>query len=437
MVNSEPSYAFRPWAEQRAVQLQRLRKQVLYALKNSPYYRQRFGTIRVPDDPSDLPAFLATIPPTTRNELQQHNDQLTACAPDAVRDIICTSGTTGKPIALPLTENDLDRLSVTEFYTCEAAGIQPGDTVLLCVTLDALFMAGMAYYLGLKRRRCRILRQGAGNPAAQLERIRRFNVSAIVTVPSFLLALTQEAKRQGLTSETFPLRKAILVGDTLRNRDLTPNPTARRIRELYPVELYGNYGNSEMSGSFCECSAGRGNHIHPDLVYSEILREDGSPVADGEEGFLAVTPLQLEGAPLLRYLTGDVTFQISDPCACGRLSPRIGPILARRDQMLKIRGTKIYPAAVRDVISSFPFIKRCVLIADDCDFSGEKLSVLAELDDPAERDAELSALNEHLADTFRVRIEVAAGDPAEITALISPPGYRKKRWFADRRKGCA
>ncbi len=431
MFRHDPRLEYRPLSEQDRIRAQELRKQLAYVLDRSRFYRARLGVKRPPATDADALALLRDSPPTTRRDLEEHNDEF-HCAPlDDQREVVCTSGTSGRPIALTLTAGDIEKLEVTERMAFEAAELGPGDTVLMCVTLNAMFMAGLAYYRGLQRAGCRVLRQGAASPAAQVRLMRRFAVTGVMTVPSFLLALLREMRRAGIGPDEVPLRKAVLVGDAIRTRELEPNQTARAIRELWDIELYGSYGNTEMCGSMCECSAFRGNHIHPDLVFAEILREDGQPAAPGEEGALVVTTLRSEGTPLIRYRTGDIAFIVEDPCPCGRFSRRIGPILAREDQMLKIRGTKVYPAAVRDLVGGAAFVRQCALVADTDEHGSDRLSVLVAVDPGAE--GRLKELVERLQDALRVRPEVTIAPPAQIEELMSPPHYRKKRWFIDRR----
>ncbi|NCD33491.1 MAG: phenylacetate--CoA ligase family protein [Spartobacteria bacterium] len=422
---------FQPRPMQNRRQAALLHAQLTYTLDHSPFYRQRIGKVALPTDFHELKHVMTSLPVTTRSDLEQHNDCFVCCPPNAVRDIVCTSGTTGTPIALPMTARDLEKLAVTEWYTLDAAGVTKGETILLCVTMDALFMAGMAYYLGAQRRGCSVLRQGAGSPAVQVDRIRRFGVTTIFTVPSFLLAILKEAEKRGLDTTQFPLRKAILVGDPVRTPAMEPNAVARQIHALREIELYGNYGNTEMGGSFSECHAAAGNHIHPDLVYAEILRDDGTLADNGEEGELVITPLQTEGSPLIRYRTGDVAFVTNKPCACGRLSSRLSPILARKNQMIKMKGTKLYPQAVRDVINTIEDIHQAVLVAEMDEHMGEKLTVLIAANNTSE------TLRHHiqniLADAFRVRPYIEMHSEETIMAMMSPPGYRKKRWFIDRR----
>ncbi len=421
-----------PRAEQDELQARLLQRQLTYVLERSPHYRRRWPDLKPPATPAAALALLRDLPPTTRADLAADDGGFQCCPPGDVRDVVCTSGTTGRPIAIPLAAADLDLLARTEADAFCTAGVTAADTALLCVTLNALFMAGLAYYLGLQRIGCRVLRQGPGSPDWQLGLVRRFGVTMVMTTPSFLLALLRAARAAGLTPREVPLRRAVLVGETLRTRDLQPNAMARAILGLWDLEIYGSYGNTEMCGSMVECAAGSGHHVHPELVLPEILREDGTPAAPGEPGALVVTPLQPRGAPLLRYRTGDISFLIEDPCACGRTSRRVGPILAREDQMLKIRGTKVYPAAARDLALAHDFVIDALLVARTDAHGSDALEVLVAVAPGAT--ARAAGLADRLTDALRVRPEVRVVPEAELAALAAPAHYRKKRWFVDQRQ---
>jgi len=418
---------FRPRAEQQAFTRARLLEQARYTVERSPFYRRRLAGRPPPAAPADLARWLRDIALTTRADLERENDAFRACPPAELREIVATSGTSGAPINLYLTRGDLEKLAICEAYAFRAAGFAPGDTVQLAVTMDTLFMAGLAYYLGLQRIGCAVLRQGPANPARQLEIMRRNRVTGIVTVPSFLLALAREWAREGRPRAELELRRAVLVGENLRTAQLEPNAVARRIREIWDIELYGSYGNSEMTGSMSECAHGCGTHIHPDMVYVEILDEHGAPCPPGEPGALVVTPLNAEGTPLLRYRTGDIAFVVDAPCRCGRHSPRLGPVLAREGQMLKIKGTKVYPAAISEALSGIPEIESFVIIAESDEHHGDRVRIVAATTlDP-------DPLAERLAATLRFRPRIECDTRENIQRLAHPPGYRKKLVFIDRR----
>lgn len=401
-------------------------------MQGSRFYREHLAGVRnPPEEAGEVWAWLSTLPLTTRRHLELRGDEFRCCPAGAVREIVCTSGTTGGPIRIWLTEGDLDRLAETEARTFHAAGLAAGDVVQLCVTMDSLFMAGLAYYLGLRRAGCAVIRQGPANPARQMEILIANGVTAIVTVPSFLRAMVREWRAAGLSPSSCPLRKAVLVGENLRDESLAPNSLARSILELWDLELYGNYGNTEMVGSMAECAHGCGAHLHPDFVLAEILDERGRRVPPGTAGSLVVTTLNVEGTPLIRYDTGDITFLDERPCACGRTSPRLGPILGRAGQMLKVKGTKLYPSAIVDRLSGLDALAAFAVVASHDEHGLDRVEVRC-----APRpgsDLRAADVAEHLYARLRLHLDVQFAGRDEIQALVQPEGYRKRRLFVDRR----
>lgn len=429
-----PTLEFAAQDTQRQLTAGLLRELFDYAAVHASFYRKRLAPWVDCVNAMDIYELWGKLPVTTREELESHNDAFCCVPVERLREIVCTSGTTGVPINVYLTGRDLEKLAVNEAYAFAAAGFSDADTVLLCVTMDQLFMAGMAYYLGLQREGCTVLRQGAGHPERQAELAARNRVTAMVTVPSFLLAVVRALRRLGYTPDTVPLRRAVLVGENLRRPDLQPGAVCRNIQAIWPVECYGSYGNTEMCGSMAECPAFAGCHVHPDVTYAEILDEQDAPLPAGQNGRLVVTTLQAAGTPLIRYDTGDVASLIESPCACGRRSPRLGPVVGRADQMLKIRGTKLYPAAVMDAVRAFDGVEAFILIADTDEHGSDQLCVRVAMLPEYRRPSVECELQEALRGRLRVRVQVETAPKEEILAQAHRPGYRKRVMFVDRRK---
>ena len=131
-------------------------------------------------------------------------------------------------------------------------------------------------------------------------------------------------------------------------------PLGGKLNEFWPDAVHSTYASSEIVTSFTECSARCGGHPPADLAVVEILDEDGNRVPDGEAGEVTVTPLQVSGMPLVRFRTGDISFIIPEKCSCGRGTIRLGPILGRKAQMLKVRGTTLFPNAFFHVLDEIP-----------------------------------------------------------------------------------
>ncbi|HYL80126.1 MAG TPA: hypothetical protein VEU07_04890, partial [Candidatus Acidoferrum sp.] len=197
-------------------------------------------------------------------------------------------------------------------------------------------------------------------------------------------------------------------------------------------ELTSTYGLTEAGLAYHECPLHRGLHSHPDLVVTEIVDDAGFPVAEGEIGELVITTLQVEGTPLIRYRTGDITFILPGVCPCGRGGVRVGPILGRKQHRLKIKGTTLYPKTVEDALLSLEGVANFMLEAHTGDDETDRLVVrIGSLrDDPCFR----KMVSDTLYAKARVTPEVHLTSPAEIEGLLFEGGRRKPRVFLDLRK---
>jgi Coenzyme F390 synthetase len=209
----------------------------------------------------------------------------------------------------------------------------------------------MAYYSGIRKLGAGIIRVGPGVPSLQLDTIFRLKPTAIVTVPSFLLKLISYAAEHNIDLNSTSVKKAICVGENIRNTDFSLNPLGKKITDAWDIKLYSTYASTEMQTAFTECSECKGGHLQPDLVIVELLDEMNKPVKAGEPGEVTITTLGVEGMPLLRYKTGDICVYDDEPCACGRNSLRLSPIVGRKKQMIKFKGTTLYPPALFDLLN--------------------------------------------------------------------------------------
>jgi len=198
---------------------------------------------------------------------------------------------------------------------------------------------------------------GPGVPALQWETIQRLKPTTLVVVPSFLLKLIRYAADRSIDLGSSSVKKAICIGENIRNQDLSLNILGRKITEAWDIQLYSTYASTEMQTAFTECGAGKGGHLQPDLLIVELLDENDKPVAQGAPGEVTITTLGIEGMPLLRYKTGDICTWSDEPCSCGRSSLRLSPIIGRRQQMIKFKGTTLYPPALFDLLAEMEDVK--------------------------------------------------------------------------------
>ena len=334
-----------------------------------------------------------------------------------------TSGTLGEPVTFACTEKDLQRLAYNEKKSFACAGLGPGNVLQLMTTIDKRFMAGLAYFLGIRELGASIIRVGNGIPELQWDTIERLHPDAIMCVPSFIPRLIQYAEDHGIDYRGSSVRKIIGIGEGMRDQDFNLNLLGRRIREKWDVELYATYSSTEMGATFSECEYGCGGHVHPELIIVEIIGEDDRPVPDGEVGEIVVTTLGVEGMPLLRFRTGDMAAKITEQCRCGRWSYRLTPLVGRKNNMIKFKGTTLYPPMIIDVLDNNTEIANYQLVLDLNDLGNDDVTVRIGLPDPdPERDARLVA---DLKNTFRAKLRVAPHVEVCRADLLSRDIYRE------------
>ena len=333
------------------MQEQKLKDLLLYLSKNSPFYKELFAKHHININNINTVADLSLIPTTTKDDLQQRNNDFLCVPPEKIIEYTSTSGTLGSPVTIALTENDLQRLAFNEYNSFKCADGSGNDTYQLMLTLDRQFMAGIAYYSGIRKLGAGIIRLGPGVPSLQWETIKRLKPTAIVAVPSFILKLIQYAKDTGINIHETSVKKAICIGENIRNTDFSLNILGKKITEAWDLKLYSTYASTEMQTAFTECGEGRGGHYQPELVIVELLDENNEQVTPGIPGEVTITTLGVEGMPLLRYKTGDICMYYDEPCSCGRTSLRLSPIMGRKKQMIKFKGTTLYPPALFDLLN--------------------------------------------------------------------------------------
>jgi phenylacetate-CoA ligase len=348
-------------AEIKAAQEKDLQTLLRRLADRSPFYQRHFRQHHI--EPASITTLegLAGIPPTTKEHLQQYNWDFLCVDKQEIREYTSTSGTLGQPVTIALTENDLRRLAYNEYASFATAGGKPGDCYQLMLTLDRQFMAGIAYYMGAQLLGAGVIRIGPGAPSLQWDMIQRLRPTAIVAVPSFIVKLINYAREQNIDINNSSVTKAICIGEAVRNPDLSYNVLGRKITGAWNIRLYSTYASTEMQTAFTECAAGRGGHLRPELLIVELLDEADRPVPPGTPGEVTITTLGVEAMPLLRYKTGDIAICDPAPCSCGRQSLRLSPVLGRRKQMIKFKGTTLYPPGLFDLLNGLPEISDYVV----------------------------------------------------------------------------
>ncbi|MEO6732510.1 MAG: AMP-binding protein [Ferruginibacter sp.] len=415
----------------RQLQEEKLHDLLIYLAANSPFYKEVFSTHQINIKDIKTLDDLLRIPTTDKESLQTHNDDFVCVPRNKIIEYSSTSGTLGSPVTVALTENDLERLAYNEYASFAGAGGTSDDIYQLMLTLDRQFMAGMAYYAGIRKLGAGIIRLGPGVPSLQWETILKLKPTAIVAVPSFIVKLIQYANEHGIDINNSSVKKAICIGENIRNTDFMFNTLGKRITEAWDIQLYSTYASTEMQTAFTECSEGRGGHHQPELLIVELLDESDHPVPPGQPGEVTITTLGVEGMPLLRYKTGDICHYFEEPCACGRNTLRLSPVVGRKKQMIKYKGTTLYPPALFDLLHEMEDVKDYVaeVYLNEIGLDEVLLHILP-VNHTEETDRKIRA---YLQAKLRVSPHIQYVSIEEIQRMQFPESGRKAVRFIDRR----
>ena len=429
-MNPEIEYASK--AEINNFQIEKLKALLNYLSTNSDFYKRLFKTHQIDISAINSLEDLSEIPTTSKDDLQQYNDDFICVPKNKIIDYVTTSGTLGEPVIFALTDKDLDRLAYNEAISFACAGVKPDDVIQLMTTIDRRFMAGLAYFLGARKLGAGIIRVGNGIPELQWDSILKFKPTYIIAVPSFLLKLIEFAKSHNIDINASGIKGAICIGESLREQDFSLNTLSKKIKENWDIELYSTYASTEMNTAFTECEAQEGGHHHPELIITEILDDNNQPVAEGEAGELTITTLGIEGMPLLRFKTGDIVKEHNEKCRCGRNTNRLGPVIGRKKQMIKYKGTTIYPPAMHNVLNDFSEVETYIIELSHNSIGTDEIRIKIATKTPTE--VLLQNIKDHFRAKLRVLPKIEYCDKKEIQVLQFPKMSRKPIMVIDLRK---
>ena len=417
-----------------ALQEKKLQEVLAYVNEHSAFYKRLFKEHNINVSAIKTLSDLTKLPTTCKDDLQRDNHAFRCVPKSAIVDYASTSGTLGTPVTFGLTDNDLNRLAYNEAISLACAGIKKGDVVQLMTTIDRRFMAGLAYFLGVRQLGASIVRVGAGIPELQWDSIRLYEPTYLIAVPSFLLKMIAYAEKNGIDYEASSVKGVVCIGESLRNQDFSNTLLAEKIAEKWKgIKLYSTYASTEMSTTFTECEYQQGGHHHPELIITEVLDDAGNRVGENESGELTITTLGVEAMPLVRFRTGDIVTMYTGTCACGRNTARVSPILGRKQQMIKYKGTTLYPPVLMDLLTNFEEIENYIIEISTNSILTDEILIRIGTRTPTE------ALKERISNHFRAKIRVVPKieycDIAELERELYPLGSRKPMKFVDKRKG--
>ena len=347
--------------EIRAIQSERLVKEVKHVWDNVPYYRKKMEDKGV--EPGDIKSIedLYKLPFISKDDLRETYPYGMLAAPlkDCI-EIHSTSGTTGKRVIAYYTRHDIDLWADCTARAITAAG-GTSDDVCQVAYGYGLFTGGPGLDYGSHKVGCLTVPMSSGNTERQIMFIKDLNVSILCCTPSYAAYIAEKMKELGMGPDDIPLKAGIFGAEAWSEE------MRRDIEKTMGIKAYDIYGLTELSGpgvSF-ECSAQKGMHINEDHFIAEIINpKTGEVLPEGSEGELVFTSLDKEGFPVIRYRTKDICSLNYEPCSCGRTFVRMNKPRGRSDDMLIIRGVNVFPSQIETVLLNHGYPANYQIIVD-------------------------------------------------------------------------
>jgi phenylacetate-CoA ligase len=413
--------------QMRVLQRERLAWTLRHAWEKVPHYRRAFEQAGVtPDDFRDLPD-LARFPFTTKADLRANYPfGMFAVPREKVVRIHASSGTTGKPTVVGYTKEDIATWSALVARSIRASGGRPGMMVHVAYGYG-LFTGGLGAHYGAEAMGCTVIPVSGGMTERQVQLIEDFRPEIIMVTPSYMLALLDEFRRQGVDPRNSSLRIGIFGAE--------PWTEAMRaqIEEAFDIHAVDIYGLSEVMGPGVanECVETKdGPHIWEDHFFPEVVDpETGEPVPDGEPGELVFTSLTKHAMPVIRYRTRDLTRLL--PGTARPAFRRMQKITGRSDDMIILRGVNVFPSQVEEQILRVPNLAPHYQLVLTREGPLDAMTIAVECEpgtDEAGREAASRALSHHVKEMIGVTATVEVRDPGAIERSLG-----KARRVVDRR----
>jgi phenylacetate-CoA ligase len=290
---------------------------------------------------------IARLPFTQKSDLRDNYPFGLFASPmkDVVR-LHASSGTTGKPIVVAYTQEDVDVWTSVLVRAFAGCGLHRGDIIQVAYGYG-LFTGGLGAHYGAEGLGATVVPASGGHADRQIMLMKDFGVTAMCCTPTYFLHLIDCAAELGVDMKALPLRAGVFGAEPWTDA------MRKHIETMSSIEAFDIYGLSEIIGPGvgCECRRHQGLHIFEDHFYPEVVDpETGVPLPDGSEGELVLTTLSKLAMPMIRYRTHDITRILPGSCECGRTLRRIDRIGRRSDDMLIIRGVNIFPSQVETAL---------------------------------------------------------------------------------------
>ncbi|MFA0814860.1 MAG: phenylacetate--CoA ligase family protein [Anaerofustis sp.] len=398
------------------IQFEKL-QQFFYELPaKSEFYKMKYEQYGF--DPRDIQTMddFLKIPFLSKEDLRDaYPLKIQAVEDEQIVRIHSSSGTTGLPVIIPYTQEDVDTWAEMMSRCYRTAGITNLDRIQITPGYG-LWTAGIGFQLGCERLGAMAIPMGPGNTEKQLQMMNDLGATVITATSSYCLLLAEEIAKRGMR-ESVKLKKGVIGSERWGEK------MKERIIQELGIDLYDIYGLTEIYGPgiSISCDADCGLHYWDDYLYFEVIDpQSGQPVPDGEYGELVITTLTKQGAPLIRYRTRDITRLLSGECSCGSPYPRHDRIIGRVDDMTKVKGVNIYPAQIDDLLKATDGASSEYQIVITRDDGKDTFLLRAECENGVEKEN----LQKRLHDNFKKRIGILID--VEVLSLGELPRSEKK-----------
>lgn len=414
------------------LQLKRLKETVERVYQNVPFYRDAFAKKGLmPGDIGSLED-LRKLPFTVKTDLRDNYPfGLFAAEQDQIVRLHASSGTTGKPIVVGYTQNDIITWSNLMARSLVMAGGTKNDVIQVAYGYG-LFTGGLGAHYGAERLGATVVPISGGNTNRQLMLMQDFGTTILACTPSYALFLGEEGRNQGIDFEKLPLKAGVFGAEPWSER------MRQQLEEKLNIIALDIYGLSEVMGPgvAMECQAKEGMHLFEDHFIAEIIDpETEEPVPYGQPGELVITSLTKEAFPVIRYRTKDITTLNPEPCPCGRTHVRMRRVTGRTDDMLIIRGVNVFPSQIESILLEFGETEPHYLLVVDRKGVMDELEIWVELSEAMFSDK--VRYLEDLEHRLRSRINSVLGIAARIKLVeprTIPRSEGKAKRVVDRRE---
>ncbi|WP_297211181.1 MULTISPECIES: phenylacetate--CoA ligase family protein [Thermodesulfovibrio] len=333
--------------ELQQLQLERLQSTIHRVYRNVPFYRRMFDRNGIDPDSFTSLEDLSKIPFTTKTDLRENYPYGLFAVP--LREVVrihTSSGTTGMPIVVGYTKNDLKIWTELVARILSSGGITKDDVIQIAFNYG-LFTGAFGFHYGAEKIGASVIPVSIENPRKQIKILQDYKTTALISTPSYALLIANTLIDMDINPNSLSLRFGLFGAEPWSER------MRQEIEEKLKITATDNYGLSEIMGPGVagECLEKKGLHIQEDHFLFEIIDPQSlEPVREGETGELVITTLTKEAFPVLRFRTGDLTRFILGECSCGRTFKRIDRIMGRTDDMIIIKGMKIFPSQIETIL---------------------------------------------------------------------------------------